>query len=227
MEKILTNKRTLVNPQDGIVIKDLIEPSYEFGIERVPIKEVAFVTSQMTCRTDLFAGVYSGNESDEWVILKYNRISNPFTVNEGDILAIPQIGNVENLELTEIKRSKNNPSFERSKENIKKELRRQYNPFTKENIKSTSFDSFKNKYARLQEQKDLEEAKKLQTGDSLDSKDLLPPNFADRNKKEITVSPNGTVILGTSVADTDTSCGKNTLTKAELVNSLIKNRIVR
>lgn len=226
MKKILDNKPKIENVRDGVVIYDLLEPSYNLGIEKTEIDDFGYVTSQMTMRPDLFSGVYAQSEEEYVNILKFNRISNPFTLNEGDFLAIPNITDMEALFLTTAKRLESKPNVTGSKENIRNKVKEYLNPFTKENTPTNTFDAFKKKYERLEEQKRLEEAKKLQTGNSNDSSELLPPNFSDENRKEITTTPNGTVILGTSVADTATSCGKENVTKAELLNSLIKNRVI-
>lgn len=225
MEKILNEKPLVV--KNGITMYDFFEPSYKSGIERSRVNDVGYVTNQMESRGDLFSLVYSSNKQDEYHILKYNRISNPFSLKEGMYLAIPEISDIESFFYTSAKRKESQPQIESSKDVTRKKLIEQYNPFSKDDTTSTSFEAFKNKYSRLEEEKQLEAAKKLQSGDRLDSSDLLPPNFSDKNRKSVTVTPNGTVILGTSVADTKTSCGEKTLTKAELLNSLIKNRIIR
>jgi hypothetical protein len=225
MEKILDEKPLII--KNGIEMYDFFEPSYESRIESARIDDVGYVTSQMEARGDLFSLVYSYNINDEYHILKYNRISNPFSIKEGMYLAIPEISDIESLFYTEAKRKEMRPEIESSKDRIKKQIIEQYNPFTKERTSNTSFEAFKNKYSRLEEEKQLEASKNLQSGNNSDTENLLPPNFSDKNKKEVTVTPNGTVILGTSVADTKTSCGEKTLTKAELLNSLMKNRIVR
>lgn len=224
MDKILNEKELIISK--GTQILDLISPSYDLGMDRVEVKTVGLVTSQMESRGDIFAQVYSNNFEDEYEILKFNRISNPFSIKEGDYLGIPKLNQLGELKITMSKRAGRNYS-ENSKEKIYDEVRKQYNPFPKDNIKSTTFDAFKNKYSRLEELKNLQKAKELQQGDSTDSSSLLPPNFADKNKKEITVTPNGTVILGESVAGTATSCGKNSVSKAELLNTILKNRVVR
>lgn len=225
MDKILEQKPQIT--KNGVQMYDFFEPSYKSGIEYSRVEDIGYVTEYMESRGDLFSSVYSYNEQDEYHILKYNRISNPFSLKRGMYLAIPEINDIESFFYTKAKRKENNPQIEDSKDFIKKQLIDQYNPFTKEGITTTSFESFKNKYSRLEEEKKLEESKKLQKGNSKDNSNLLPPNFSDKNRKEVTVTPNGTIILGTSVADTKSSCGEKTLTKAELINSLIKNRIVR
>lgn len=227
MNKILDTKEVILNPRDGKSILNLQDPSYDTNLELVPISGVGIVTDMMESRGDVFAQVYANDFKDEFDILKYNRISNPFSLKAGDFLGLPVFPTLEKTKMTEERRKELKKSESNSKDDIRKRLKEQYNPFPKENVKSNSFEAFKNKYAKIQELKDLENAKKLQTGNINDSENLLPPNFADRNKNEITVTPNGTVVLGTSVAETDSTCGKNTLTKAEILNTIIKNRIIK
>ena len=50
---------------------------------------VVLTTSEMVMRPDLIAHMYCGSHNKVGTLLKINSISNPFSLNEGDILFIP------------------------------------------------------------------------------------------------------------------------------------------
>ena len=226
MEKILKNKGVLINPKDGLEIIPLEQKSYDFGIDLVEPEGFYTVNKSMEMRSDIFASIYSSSMDDEWVILKYNNISNPFIISEGDVLAIPKIGIVKSMESNVLKRDKESPKSRDSKENIKDQFKKLIDFSDRENQNPTGFGSFRDRYKEI--------AKNGQGGvpggvvgsPTNQTEDQLPPNFSDGAAKELKILPNGEVILGSSVATSNRDCSKKTTTKAELINALIKNRVV-
>lgn len=239
MDNILKNKGIIRNPKDGEDIVNLSEKSYDFGLDRVGIASVHRVSKFMEMRSDLFATVHGNTPSDEWLILKYNAISNPFIIKEGDILAIPDEFAAKALESNPKKRSLNNPKSDDNKSNIREKFKQLIDFKDRETPNTNTFENFKKKYNNLELERQRANLEALRDGvggtgtipggqgGGSPTEDQLPPTFADGNRGEFTILPNGEVILGTSVAETDESCGKKTTTKAELINSLIKNRVVR
>ena len=74
---------------DGIVA--MTEPTLLFSTSSTEIVNKIIVGKEYACRIDLLAQRYYGDASYADFLLKYNNISNPFTIGEGDILLIPSI----------------------------------------------------------------------------------------------------------------------------------------
>lgn len=232
MDRILDEKPKYISPYTGEESIDLTYRVYPFGIESLPIYEYGYVNSQFEMRSDLFAYFYANNELDEFEILKFNRISNPFSIKNGDILALPDYNTLSNFRNSYSAKNESKSKKDR-KENIFKEVINSLKPtVSKENRKTNTFEDFKKLYENAKDVNDYNKYKNLQNKLSKGvstpnvNSDLLPPNFSSKGD-EVKVLPNGTIILGSSVADSDASCGKTNTSKAELLNSLIKNRTIR
>jgi hypothetical protein len=220
IDKIL--EKPIITDKYGNLIVDLFQPSYDGYLDNVEYRSVGFITSDMAMRIDVFAEVYGYGSDDMVNILKYNRIQNPFSIKEDDIIAIPKDPPMQRLRVTPDKRNIANEQTSNIN-NMKRKFFDAMTPFIKSGQINNTFESFRKKYEDLENVKKLEEFKQLQDSNDTPTS-LFPPNVNDSNKKEIKVNPNGTLTLGESVADTPKSCGVKTLTKAELLNSLIKNR---
>ena len=229
MNKIIDSKKIIQNPKDGTQIVDFLHRSYATGMNILPFENFGYVTDQMQMRSDIFAKVYAISEEDEWDILKYNGISNPFILKEGDILAIPNFRALSNSKYTEERRSQENTKSIGSKEEIRNQVKELINFQDRVNIDSTTFNDFKKKYSNLKELKRQQDFNTLRNDNSVNvsgsGSDIgLPPNFNTTGRDEYQISENGEVTLGTSVAKNPDDCERKTFTKAELINSLLKNR---
>ena len=80
----LSNKRIV----DGKSI--MTEPTMRF-LQDVDIIVEHIVELREEGRPDLIALKYYGNHADTDLILKFNGISNPFSMSEGDVIDIPVI----------------------------------------------------------------------------------------------------------------------------------------
>lgn len=60
----------------------------------IRIKDVVIVTSEFEMRPDLIASVIYGTDEKTDIILKYNGISNPFSLEQGQVLFCPELENV-------------------------------------------------------------------------------------------------------------------------------------
>lgn len=83
MEFKILNKKQLLTDKIRIT-----EPVIIFSNNQTIIAKHT-VTADEIGRIDLIAEEYYQNINDSELILKYNNISNPFSINEGDILKIP------------------------------------------------------------------------------------------------------------------------------------------
>ena len=93
--KSLTLKNKLSIERTGEQYFDLTAPSFKYRRE-LGVKALHYVTQDQVGRMDKISQKYFGTGQYIDAICVINNIFNPFSVNEGDILAIPQLKN-ENL----------------------------------------------------------------------------------------------------------------------------------
>ena len=196
---------------DGVKIRDLTQTMFELKNREYIAYNVYKVPKEYVMRPDLIAKSVYNNSLYAEVILKYNGISNPFSINEGDIILIPDLDSAK----SRIKISGDNKS-----ENKATKIRNSY------------------KYIDPLKKPKKSDKKELQkfderliggggggTGD--DAGDdagggeggLLPPNFAEEGTSQVTYR-NGRVYFGEGVE----TCLKNGISTSEFLTNVIKNR---
>jgi len=90
--KSLTLKNKLNIEETGEQYYDLSAPSFTYKRE-LGIKALHYVTVDQIGRVDKISEMYFGTGAYIDAICIVNNIFNPFTVSEGDVLAIPQLKN--------------------------------------------------------------------------------------------------------------------------------------
>lgn len=94
------DKKPLFTRPDGIVIKDLTSSMFDLkGINYVKYN-LYKVPKEYEMRPDLISGAVYNNTVYAELILKYNGISNPFTIKEGDMILIPNLNSMEAIMAT-------------------------------------------------------------------------------------------------------------------------------
>ena len=88
--KSLTLKNTLSIEETGELYYDLTAPSFTYRRE-LGIKGIHYVTVDQAGRIDKIAEQYFGSSQFADAICIVNNIFNPFSVNEGDVLVIPNL----------------------------------------------------------------------------------------------------------------------------------------
>ena len=92
----LDNKPVYKRP-DGIEIKDLTSTKF-LSTNNISIPfNVYKVSKEYEMRPDLISNVVYNDPSYAEFILKFNGISNPFTLKEGDIILIPNLSSMKTL----------------------------------------------------------------------------------------------------------------------------------
>lgn len=158
--KSINNKRI----KDGKL--NITEPVVVFP-ENTKIIAVHTVTSDEICRIDLISNKYYNIDDYSDLILKFNNISNPFSINEGDVLNIPD----KNVSFVSWKSIKDNK--EGSTESIK--------------------DQFINtKRLTTKDAKRAEYLKKKAAQRANGSSQIVPPNILKDGDKNIDI--NGDII---------------------------------
>lgn len=153
-------------------------------------------------RPDILSVNFFGNPMYYDMILKRNGISNPFSINSGEIYFAPDLDDLM---------SNNAPSGRQWQ--AQQSVRQQYiNP-----EKRSLTDS---RLALVEAQRLEAMRKKADVAASAGS--LLPPNIADAGDREITVK-GGKIYFGRDVVKGTEEC-KEPLTKSEFLARLIKNR---
>jgi hypothetical protein len=94
--KLLETKPIITNLKDGVEIVDLINPSVRYDNTQYNIIDYFYVGDDMEMRPDLISYVSYSNQDDWDKILKFNGISNPFSIAQGDLIYIPDLFWMEN-----------------------------------------------------------------------------------------------------------------------------------
>lgn len=89
----ILNKPTFKRP-DGNTVLDLIQSTVVYRNEP-DIKSMVIVADGFQMRPDLISGATLGDPNKADYILKTNGISNPFSIDIGDVLLIPDAGQME------------------------------------------------------------------------------------------------------------------------------------
>lgn len=185
-----------------ISIRDLTAPSIRYNYDPVLVGAYA-VNSLSEMRPDLASrGAYGS--ADFWdLLLKYNGISNPFSLSTEDILLIPSLTDMKE-QLAD--RSEPDP--------IGDAVRKQYIDVSKKAQLDPRLANIELKRRDAQRKK----AEKF----GVASVNNLPPNIAEEGSREIVIK-GGKVYFGADVTKGKAEC-EVPLSKSEFIAKLIKNR---
>jgi len=92
--KSLTLKNQLIDEETGENYWDLSAPSFKYKA-RLGLKAIHYVTQDQAMRPDLISLLYYSSADYTDAVLVINNIFNPFSLQEGDMLAIPVLSNPE------------------------------------------------------------------------------------------------------------------------------------
>lgn len=188
---------------NGETIVDLTYPSIRYNYDPYIIG-VVNVTEQTSMRPDLVSKSAYGT-TDYWdLILKYNNISNPFSLGPDDQLLIPSLDDM---------RDQVAPSGR--VDNLANSVRKQYIDVSKK----AQIDP---KLEEMEKKRKESQIKKSQ-GIGTPSVNTLPPNIAEVGDREIIIK-GGLVYFGPDVSKNKKAC-ENPISKSELISKLIKNRL--
>ena len=188
--------KTLFTRPDGTVVRDLTQGMFELKNRDYIAYNVYRVPKEYVMRPDLISKSVYNNSLYAEVILKFNGISNPFTINEGDIILIPDLdaakGKMKELGTSE---SQNNAA----------KIRNSYK----------YIDPLK-----MPTKGDREALDQFTTRQIVDTKEgSLPPNFAEEGTSQLTYR-NGRVYFGEGAE----TCLKSGISTSEFLTNVIKNK---
>ena len=195
----LVKKPSVVN-QFGEDIIDLTSPSFIYKRD-VTVKSSCIVTDEFEMRPDLVAKIYYGDISKLDYILKFNGISNPFSLERGTILIIGDV--------TEMKSNFSSPISSTNNNKKTDDLRKKF------------FDV--NRLSK-KDAKRLELVRK-KSQEFQNPASNLPPNMAEIGSKEMTIK-DGLVIFGADVVANKDNCPE-VLSRAKIKAKLLENKIFK
>lgn len=191
------DRKPLIRLEDGTEIIDLAMPSQKL-VAAQPMTSIYIVDDETAMRVDAIAAITLGSITHVEKILKFNDISNPFSIDAGYILFIPDLIYADiNL----------NTAGGRAREKL--DIRNQYiDP-----EKGSKLDPMLAEYSTRQKAKKADPSK---------STPPLPPNFANPGDKEIEIK-GGKIYFGLGVSKTkeDTAPPQS---KSEFLAKLVSNR---
>ncbi|HRT03113.1 MAG TPA: hypothetical protein P5513_04160 [Candidatus Diapherotrites archaeon] len=196
------DRKPLFQKPDGNVVRDLTQSMFDFRTDDYINFSVYRVPRDYAMRPDLIAQVMYNNTIYTEYILKYNGISNPFTIGEGDVIVVPDLNSAKRNTKTR------NDSIEGSDAQRIRNSYKYIDP-TKVPKRDEALDNFDRRSF----------SKKSDTiGDG-----VLPPNIAKEGERGITYR-NGRVYFGENIGES--ACLKNGMSSAEFLTKVIKTRKV-
>lgn len=192
------DKKPLFKRDDGTIVRDLTKSMFDFSSNNYTSFNAFKVSRDYIMRPDLISQAVYNNTLYAEFILKYNGISNPFSIQEGDVILIP------NLESAK----KNVRTQGSSVDDPSKKLRDAYKYIDPTKIPKKDADETKFSERNL--------SKTIQEG-------ALPPNIAQEGVSQI-VERNGRVYFGEGIGES--ACLKNGMSSSEFLTKVIKSRKV-
>lgn len=178
MELNLLNRKIKRTKEDGTEIVDLLTASVRFKSTDFFITDGFLIGDDLVMRPDLLSQVVYGNTNNWDALLKFNGISNPFAMDSGDLMLVPELGWMD-FQMEDPAKNANN-----------EDVRSQYIDETKEN----EIDIKKLEYNRL-----VNELYKVNKNAKF-AAFPLPPNLAQPGDKEATLVDGRSVVLGNDVS---------------------------
>jgi hypothetical protein len=198
---ILSNKPLATVNNEQIV--DLTYPSVRYNYDPFVVGIIP-MNSQLEMRPDLLSRVGYGNEQFWDLVLKFNGVSNPFSIAADDVFLMPS--------LEDMREQLSPPGVQNV---IADSVRKQYIDTSKKSKQDPKLEQI--------EKKRREAQRKKAEGVGVQSVSNLPPNIAEQGDREIVVK-GGKVFFGPDISKNKQEC-EVPLSKSEFLTKLIKNRL--
>jgi hypothetical protein len=210
MFKNTLDNKPIFKKADGLQIRDLTKSIFDYNQQNFVTFSAYKVPKEYVMRPDLISQAVYNDTAYTELILKYNGISNPFSIDQDDVILIPSLDSAkENL----VQRIDPNLG------DVAHELRKTYKYIdpTKQPKKNDIKNNFDNRNLT---------AGNSNTDANGNSDDVLkdgalPPNISDPGTSQIDVR-NGRVYFGESIGES--ACLKNGMTNSEFLTKVIKSR---
>lgn len=196
------DSKPIIKDRQGAEIVNFIEKdmlSSQIGYRPIII-DYFLVTADDVMRSDIIAQKMYGYLSALEGILKFNGISNPFSIEEGDVLYTFDVPSMNA-----------NMRSGRTVNATKTDIRDQYITPEKKSTVDPALRAF--------DKRDTPRKPNSAKG----NQPALPPNYAAFGDTELQIR-NGKIVFGPNVTKQDEDCDKP-LSKSEFISRLIKNRL--
>jgi hypothetical protein len=195
---IIESKPLFTNPKTQIQSLDLISPSWVTKRIQYSLRSIAIVTNETEMRPDLVAMSYMGDQSGLGTLLKLNNISNPISLQSGEVLAVP--GQTMVTDLFNSGRSITNQK--QKARSFRKELQEKISQVSKERLEYLNSKNISN------------------LADT-----PLPPNLLQEGQQQILVE-GGKLLFGPDIGECRTKTKKN-VSVTDIKTKLAQKNIFR
>jgi len=196
------DKKPIVQRPDGLLIRDLTQSMFDFKSSNYINLSIYRVPSEYSMRPDLISQAGYNNTIYAEYILKYNGISNPFSIGAGDVIVIPDLNSAK--ESVKDRRDDGEDSDAKRVRNSYKYIDPTKVPKRDADLESYDRRNLQGKKAQLQD-------------------GALPPNIAQEGEKGITYR-NGRVYFGENVSQS--ACLQNGMSQSDFLTKVIKSKKV-
>lgn len=192
---VLSNKY-FVSKENGDFLRDITRSSVDRKkLAELTSRNIVLVDSFSVMRPDLIANQVYGKQNNFDLLLKYNGISNPFSLEEGRILLVPDRDNLKSILKIP---------------NVIKDIG---------DVKIDNVESIFVNPKTTQDKKRLEMLKKQSKGNQ-----VLPSNVNKKGDKNIKVK-DGRLVFGEDVTAINKNNCPEPISRANLKKALIKNNL--
>lgn len=195
------DRKPFIKKEDGNIIRDLTKSIFDFSANNYTSFNAFKVPKDYVMRPDLISQAVYNNTLYAEYILKYNGISNPFSLDEGDVVLIP---NLESAKLN------TKTTGDGSETDQSKKLRDSFKYIDPTKIPKRDEDLAKFDDRKLTKKKTIKEG-------------ALPPNIADAGTTQI-IERNGRIYFGEGIGES--ACLKSGMSSSEFLTKIIKSKKV-
>jgi len=196
------DRKPFYKKEDGNIVRDLTKSMFDFKANNYTSFNAFKIPVDYVMRPDLISQAVYNNTLYAEFILKYNGISNPFTLEEGDVILVP---NLESAKLN----TKTTGSGEEA-DDPSKRIRESYKYIDPTKVPKRDKDLAKYVNRNFDSQRTIPEG-------------ALPPNIADEGSSQI-VERNGRVYFGEGIGES--ACLKSGMSASEFLTKVIKSKKV-
>ena len=193
------DRKVSIKTINGVDIIDLAAPSLKKDVT-FPVLNYVIVRDNEAMRPDYLTQRYYGDMSHTEMLLKFNGISNPFSIEEGDLIMIadPVAGRNAMNDNSVISRA---------------DVRKQYYQPEKEGKPDPKLKTFESRV-------------KIKPASPKKNGQALPPNYANPGDKEVEII-GGKIVFGANISKGGTGVGDVPLEKLIFLDNLKKSAAYR
>jgi len=181
---------------DGTIIRDLTQSMFELKNRNYIAYNVFRIPKDYVMRPDLISKAVYNNSLYAEIILKYNGISNPFSIDEGEVILIPNLETAQDAFKRKVDSDAEDPASK---------IRNSYKYIDPNKIPRKSDNEKKFDERKIRSQVDVDDGS-------------LPPNISEEGDSQI-IYRNGRVYFGEGAE----TCLQNGMSASEFLTTVIKS----